>query len=264
MSAGTLFVPPSALDPVERALTYPYAAPDHDFVYRDGAARRVEALEPADRAGRLPVLAIGSNRAPAQLQRKFADIPQAEIAVERVRLTGFDVVHSAHLSGYAALAATLHQAPGVVVDISITWIPPALMARMHATEGVGTFYDFLRFDGIALARRDGGAAPASAYAYVCRLGALDFGDGARGLAAVAARGRPYAALDQRAAQTALAAMLGHDGALEDFVRSNASDARLRLAREDALAARRLPFAHPAARPAPLAPAPLAPAPQAGA
>ncbi len=246
-SGSGFFVPPSALDPIVRALTYPYPAPDHDFIFRDGAATPIAALRDTDRAGRLPVLAIGSNRAPEQLQRKFADMPQAEIAVERVRLAGFDVVHSAHLSGYAALAATLHQAPGVAVDISITWIPPTLMPRMHATEGIGTFYDFLRLDGVALTRRDDGAAIAGAFAYVCRLGALDFGDGPRGLAAVPASGRPYAALDQRAAQQALAGMLGIAEPLEEFVRVNAADAPLRLAREARLAARRLAFSHPAAR-----------------
>ncbi|MFO0292650.1 MAG: hypothetical protein ACK51F_04860 [Rhodospirillales bacterium] len=248
-AGAELFVPPSALDPVVRALTYPYPAPDHDFVFRNGGAVPVPALAASDRADRVPVLAIGSNRAPEQLQRKFADIPDAEIGVERVRLSGFDVVHSAHLSGYAALAATLHPAPTVEVDVSITWIPPRLMARMHATEGIGTFYDFLLLDGVALAHRDGGGARTSVFAYVCRLGALDFGGGPRGLAAVAARGRPYPALDQTEAQRALAAMLGADGALEGFVRANAMDAALRLAREEALAARRLPFAHAAARPA---------------
>lgn len=253
MNGAPLYVPPSALDPVERALTYPYAAPDHDFLYRDGTAIPVAAIGPPERRGKLPVLAIGSNRAPAQLQRKFADMPEAEIAVERIRLTGFDVVHSAHISGYAALAATLHPAPGVRVDISITWLPPALMARMHATEGVGTFYDFVRLEGVALERRHGGAAADGAFAYVCRLGALDFGDGPRGLAAVAALGRRYPALDQVAAQQALAAMLGHDGTLPDFVRANAADPALRLAREEALAPRRLAFAHPSARAASTAP-----------
>jgi hypothetical protein len=48
-------------------------------------------------------------------------------------------------------------------------------------------------------------------------------------------------------------MLGEDGALEDFVRANATDAELRLAREEALGPRRLPFVHAAARPAPADP-----------
>lgn len=252
-AGAELFVPPSALDPVVRALTYPYPAPDHDFVFRGGTAVRVAALPDGARAGCVPVLAIGSNRAPEQLQRKFADIPDAEIGVERVRLAGFDVVHSAHLSGYAALAATLHPAPAVEADVSITWIPPRLMARMHATEGVGTFYDFLRLDGVALARRDGGGTYAGAFAYVCRLGALDFGGGPRGLAAVTARGRPYPALDQTEAQRALATILGAGEDLESFVRRNALDAELRLAREQSLTSRRLHFAHAGARPAPLDP-----------
>jgi hypothetical protein len=48
-------------------------------------------------------------------------------------------------------------------------------------------------------------------------------------------------------------MLGHAGMLPDFVRANAADPGLRLAREEALAPRRLAFAHPAARAARAAP-----------
>jgi hypothetical protein len=42
-------------------------------------------------------------------------------------------------------------------------------------------------------------------------------------------------------------MLGIAEPLEEFVRVNAADAPLRLAREARLAARRLAFSHPAAR-----------------
>jgi len=240
------FVPPSALDPVVRALTYPYPAPAHDYLFRDGRAQPVAALSPRDRDGRVPVLAIGSNRAPEQLQRKFADMPGAEIAVERVRLAGFDVVHSAHLSGYAALAATLLQAPGVVAEVCVTWLPPALMDRMHATEGIGTHYDFVAFEGVGIEVVAGGAM-SSVFGYVCRMGALDFGDGPRGLSAVAATGRAHAPLDQRAAQAHLVSRLGLALDVEDFVRGNAADAALRARRESLLAPGALPFASPLAR-----------------
>jgi len=241
-----LYVPPSPLDPVQRALTYPYTAPDHDYVFRGGTAAAVVRLADADREGRVPVLAIGSNRAPEQLARKFADMPDAEIPVERVRIRGFDVVHSAHLSGYAALAATLLQAPEVSAQIAITWIPPRLMPRMHATEGIGTFYDFVAFDGLAVERLAGGAM-IGAYGYVCRLGALDFGDGPRGLSAVAARFRPWPAIDQRAAQEAAIARLDLACDVETFVRENAADPALRSAREAKLRRDAIAFAAPGTR-----------------
>lgn len=246
MSPGAPYVPPSTLDPVVRALTYPYPAPGHDYLFRGGRAEPVAALSAQDRHGRVPVLAIGSNRAPEQLQRKFADMPEAEIAVERVRLAGFDVVHSAHLSGYAALAATLLQAPGVVAEVSITWLPPSLMDRMHATEGIGTHYDFVAFEGIDIEVVAGGRM-SGAHGYVCRMGALDFGGGARGLSAVAATGRRLAPLGQREAQAHLVERLGLALEVEDFVRQNASDPRLRMEREARLAPGALPFASPRAR-----------------
>lgn len=251
MSVNGLYVPPSTLDPVVRALTYPYPAPGHDYVFRAGRAEPVPALTAAQRDDRIPVLAIGSNRAPEQLQRKFADMPQAEIGVERIRLAGFDVVHSAHLSGYAAVAATLLQAPGVEVEISVTWLPPSLMARMHATEGIGVSYDYVALDGLSIRVLSGGRMD-SAFAYVCRLGALNLGDGPRGLAAIAASGRRHAALDQRAVQSAAIAKLGLDRDVEHFVRENAGDATLRLAREQRLAADALAFDWPRARIVPVA------------
>jgi hypothetical protein len=251
MSATALYVPPSTLDPVERALTYPYPAPDHDYVFRGGVAEPVPALTAAERAGRIPVLAIGSNRAPAQLQRKFADMAGAVIGVERIRLHDFDVVHSAHLSGYAAVAATLLQAPGVEVEISVTWLPPELMARMHATEGIGVSYDYVALEGVSIRVLSGGSMTA-AFAYVCRLGALNLGGAPRGLASKDAEGRRHPAIDQRAAQTAAIAKLGLDRDVDAFVRENAADAQLRLSREERLAADSLPFDWPQARIVPVA------------
>ena len=40
-SGSGFFVPPSALDPIVRALTYPYPAPDHDFIFRDGGVSSI-------------------------------------------------------------------------------------------------------------------------------------------------------------------------------------------------------------------------------
>ncbi len=249
MSAPPLFVPPSELDPVTRALTYPYPAPPYDYVFRAGIAQHVTALTPRDRDGRVPVLAIGSNRAPEQLRRKYADMPDAELAVERIRLDGFDVVYSAHLSGYGAIAATILAIPETSVEISITWIAPGLMNRMHATEGIGTFYDYVELTGLS-AQTLAGDRVSRAFGYVCRLGALNLGGTPRALSAIAASGRRIPALDQRAVQAAVIAKLGLQSSLESFVRESVAEDRLREERERRLAIDAFPFAWPGASPAP--------------
>ena len=50
--------PSAGEGPLERALTYPYEAPAHSYLFRDGAAVPV-AIGAADRANRIPVLACG-------------------------------------------------------------------------------------------------------------------------------------------------------------------------------------------------------------
>ena len=249
MTKPPLFVPPSELDPVIRALTYPYPAPPFDYVFRAGAAQRVSALLPADRAGRLPVLAIGSNRAPEQLRRKYVDMPDAEIAVERIRLDGFDVVYAAHLSGYGAIAATLLAMPGTSVEVSITWIAPALMGRMHATEGIGTAYDYLELRDLT-AQTLAGERIDRAFGYVCCLGALNFGGTPRALRAVPATRRRIPVFDQRDAQAAMITKLGLETSPEFFIRENVADAGLREARERRVAADAFSFAWPGASLAP--------------
>ncbi|MBM3523617.1 MAG: hypothetical protein FJX57_11725 [Alphaproteobacteria bacterium] len=243
MTLGGLYVPPSDLDPVTRALTYPYPAPPHDYVFRTDGVESVVALTDAHRRDRLPVLAIGSNRSPAQLQRKFADMPHAVVAVERVRLADLDVVYSAHLSGYGAVAATLLRSPGTRVEISITWLGPELMDRMHATEGIGTFYDFVELASLAGQRVDGTGFD-RAFAYVCRLGALAIDGVARAVDAIGASNRRWPAIGQRQAQTAMMDKLGERNEVERFIAENVATPALRRARELRAAVDALPFEWP--------------------
>ena len=66
-----MFVPPSQLDPVERAMGYPYAIPDCSFVF-DKAGWRPAEIGGALTAGRHPVLACGSNRSPTSLRASIS------------------------------------------------------------------------------------------------------------------------------------------------------------------------------------------------
>src|SRR4051794_15233055 len=81
---------------VRRAIDYPYAAPSHSYLYDASAAGGWRALppEPSLLEGRTPVLAAGSNRAPARLAQKFRELfPAARIPVTRAHLGGFDSVY---------------------------------------------------------------------------------------------------------------------------------------------------------------------------
>jgi hypothetical protein len=240
--AAAMVTPHAAMDPLERALSYPYAAPAHSYLFRGGEAVPA-AIGASDRAGRIPVLACGSNRAPAQLKRKFAGMAGAVIAAERVFLADFDSVYAAHISGYGAIAATLQHSPGTRVELFITWLPEALMGRMHATEGRGAFYDYVRLDGLAL-ESEGGDRFGHAYAYAFRGGCLNLGGSPAALAAVPAERRRFRALTEAEAQAAAQAMLSESGPLEAFVLAAVRDQAVRLAREARLCADAIEFAWP--------------------
>lgn len=232
-----MFVPPSRLDPVERAMGYPYAVPDCSFVFdkggRDKAGWRPAEIDGALTAGRHPVLACGSNRSPDQLAHKYFDFDAVTIPVQRAWLGEFDVVYAAHITGYGAIAACPMPAPGVRVEVSVTWLSDGLMARMHATEGRGFSYDYAVLSGLDLAL-DGGGALDEAFAYIHRGGALSVDGGTVGLSEVAAQGRSRPSWPQPRAIAEVHRRLGHDGTVEDFIRENAADRFLRLAREAVL------------------------------
>lgn len=240
--AAAMVTPHAAMDPLERALSYPYEVPAHSYLFRGGEAVPA-AIGPRERTGRIPLLACGSNRAPAQLARKFAALPGVVIPVERVFLADFDSVYAAHISGYGAIAATLQHSPGTRVELFITWLSEALMPRMHATEGRGAFYDYVRLDGLAL-ESEGGERFDRAYAYAFRGGCFAIGGSPAALAAVPAEHRRFRALTQAEAQAAAQVKLGDTGRLEDFVLAAVHDQAVRLAREARLCGDALPFAWP--------------------
>jgi hypothetical protein len=145
----------TALDLAERirhAEGYPYSRPACCYQYAGG---RLLPL-PADFAlARTPVIATGSNAAPARLQAKFAAAGEI-IPVTRARLRDFAVVFASHFTGYGAAPATLHPAPGAVSAVWITWLTEAQLAAMHLSEGVGISrervqrYDYVPLSGLDL------------------------------------------------------------------------------------------------------------------
>jgi len=244
-------LPASRAERLRLATDYPYAAPRWDMLFRDGRVAPLAEAGPRARVrygDRVPVLAHGSNRAPAQLARKFHDFTGARsaIPVTYVWLHDHDVVYAAHLTRYGAVASTLWPAPGTRVRVAVTWLDEAQLARMHATEGG---YGFGRLVGAR-------AAPASEHA--ASPAAADFGPGPGlylndhgalapratpwGLAAVPAAGRTVPARTQGQVQEALRRLIAPEAAFEPFVLAAVDDPALRKARGRRL--RASGFAHP--------------------
>lgn len=176
---------------------YPYSAPSSSYSFISGEARPLAAGQRDGKLfqDRVPVIAHGSNRAPEQLARKFGKA--SEIPVSRARLHDYDVVYSAHMSRYGAIAATLQHTPGVAVEVFVTWLTGAQLIRMHETELGAEIYGYGEMRGVRLVLEAGPAEQiAQAGIYLSGHGCLSFGGGPIGLAAVPASGRRYRSLEQ--------------------------------------------------------------------
>ncbi len=85
----------------DRAVKYPYFAPDYSFSFYNG--KFVKGIC-NDLANRIPILSVGSNRSPYQLRRKFS--LSQDICVTPAILIDSDVVYAASLSAYGSMPAT--------------------------------------------------------------------------------------------------------------------------------------------------------------
>ncbi len=182
------------------AKSYPFPAPGRSYLFRDGVARPLESgtSQVALFAARQPVIGHGSNRSPEQLRRKFG--ARVEIPVSRAWLRDYDVVYSAHVTQYGAIAANLQHTPGAVAEVYVTWLAQDQLERMHETELGGENYYYGRLNGVSLGLEAGPvAALADADVYLSTRGCLARDGGPLGLAAVASKGRPHGVLDQEGA-----------------------------------------------------------------
>ena len=169
-----------------RALGYPYDVGRTPLLFRPGGT----APLPDDWSpgGRVPVMAVGSNRAAGQLARKFAGwSADTEIPVTVAEVVDHDVVYSAHFASYGAVPARLAQAPGVRVEVGITWLTPAQLDRMHKTEGTANYAFQLTGEIEVVDRRVGRLGPVGHYAG--KHPPLRMGGAPLALAAIAAEGR---------------------------------------------------------------------------
>jgi hypothetical protein len=116
-----------------------------------------------------PLLAYGANASPERLALK---LPGARVAALAGRLRGYAVVHSAHLSPYGAVPATLVPAPGAEEEVHVLLVAGD-RARLDATE---PNYRRVRLHGVDL-EVDRLGRLAAVDAYVSRHGPLVDGGG---------------------------------------------------------------------------------------
>ena len=232
-------LPESDVDLLALAKSYPYPAPDSSYLFADGEAGPIER---AEFEGRVPVLAHGSNRSPVQLKRKFGSA--AEIPVSLGWLADYDVVYSAHITQYGAVASTLQHRPGTRVRLAVNWLDEAQLARMHETEGPSN-YAFGRLVGIDLSLEHGPVVErGEALVYLGRNGCLDLDDGPVGLAAVTAEGRGHHAHHQEEALALVRARHRPEMGLENMILEAVRDSSRRLALTNEMKARAVPVAAP--------------------
>jgi hypothetical protein len=200
--------PVEAPDPIAAPLTYPGVVPDGPAVLVTGAGvldirpSRTAPLgewrvrlgddedQPLDQAlrvpaaDRIPVLAVGSNAAPAQVRRKLADRGWViAVPITAVKVDGLSVGVSAHVSRAGYLPATPVLDPSVKNSLMwVTWLAPDELAAMDETE---PNYDRMRVPRSCPVRLASGQVVSGCWLYVSRHGHL-----------VERSGRPRALTDQ--------------------------------------------------------------------
>ena len=117
--------------PFERAVSYPYPAPDYSFSFYKGAFVK-DICHKLD--NRIPILSVGSNRSPYQLKRKFT--LNEDISVTTATLYDSDIVYSASISAYGSVPATQWPCEGVAVNLNVLWLKEDQLNKMHLTEGL--------------------------------------------------------------------------------------------------------------------------------
>jgi hypothetical protein len=199
---------PDMMDPID----YPFGFPQDSYLWKHGKVLPRENFGEADTAGRIAVLAIGSNASPRQLNRKFLREPwmpeegtECEIAVAKVTVVGIDVVYAAHQAGYGSIPATVVDSPGTKVSLFITWLTTRQFERMNETERLGSRYFLRAIDRV----EDDHRVLDSVYCYVAKEGAALLGDGLLALDGIVVENSQLARGDQRRAWDLLAADMSY-------------------------------------------------------
>lgn len=232
------------------ALSYPFTRPEGDFLFVDGRTldirstkgrisgwqvvdgghtRSLAEIVGLERAQRLdegayhPVVAVGSNAAPVQLQRKFARyIDDVVIPVIAVQLPGHVIAWANRIAVYGSVPATLAEEPGASVSAWATLLSARDYALMNATEDLGVVYE-------AVPVKVAGAPEAvhgSFEAYRCLTGHFNVR-----VSAFSATGSNLPQGNQWTAQELAIARLGLETPVDRFVAETVSDVRLAAQRD---------------------------------
>lgn len=226
-------------DILHRARGYPYDYPRHSYVFKEGE------LFPFDldaTLNRTPVLAFGSNQSPAQLVRKFGRKAHL-IPVERVRLYGFDVVYSAHITSYGAVPAMLQHSPGTEVEVAVTWLDDDQLNIMHKTELYAANYAFAALEGITLHHRDM-TREHTLFAYVGERGHLVHDAQAIALLAIHGEQRRWPARSTGEVLEIVRRRVAPETEPDQFILDLVADKEYRRGVTETLAQDERPFAYP--------------------
>jgi hypothetical protein len=222
-----------AAEALEHAVGYPWARPPGSYELREGETRLLAALAEAEReeligryrdaAGRVPLLAIGSNAAPEVLERKFAHFEPAEdraVLALTGRLRDFDVGAAATVAIYGAMPATIFPSEGTEVAATVLWVTAAQFTQLtwsELTYWLGRLHTRFEVEEAEVAFND-------VLVYVSRFGGFSPEGDPIALAAVPARGRTATALTQEELLVVAAALaLGPGSSAEDLVRACCED-----------------------------------------
>ena len=226
-------LPPRRLTPevLARAFGYPWERPERSYLLAGETVTLLDDLGPEQRAALLegsrcgpdgsarhPLLAIGSNGAPATLARKLAHLPDAErgVLVLAGELRDFDVGAAARPTAYGSMAATLFESPGTAVRAAVLWVSDAQVTQLCWTE-IG--YRLGRLDHVVFVPDQPAAPIASVFAYAARWGTFCPDGEPVALAAIPATGRRAPALTQRRLLERAARLgLGEGASAEALVR----------------------------------------------
>ena len=154
----------------DRALNYPYFAPNYSFSFYKGEFIKGICHDLNDR---IPILSVGSNRSPYQLKRKFS--LDQNICVTPAILYDSDVVFAASLSSYGSMPATQWPSKGTEVNLNVLWLNEEQLDIMHLSEALGVAYNFVKLKPDTVKIKDFKYAK-QIYGYISIAGVFPFNE----------------------------------------------------------------------------------------
>ncbi len=195
---------------LERALSYPFGVLDRSFALVEGEAVDLAAAE-VDRSRRIPLLAYGSNAAPAVLARKLGSGAQP-VPVVQATLRDLDAAYSAHVTGYGSVPATLRRSPGTELMAFVAFPTHQQLEQISTTEP-NYELDSLRVE----CQMETGQVLTEAHAYLSRHGCLLVDGSAAAVHEIGAHNRALPELSQRQVLERLRSILLPTLPFDEFV-----------------------------------------------